>query len=126
MRCRRRGRGCCRRTAAIENAPAYLATVVGRVSLNMLRSRQDALGGADARSGRHPGTGAGVGGDPGRRGRLGDDVVLETLTAAERLSFVLHDLFAVPSDEIAPLIGRTPAAVRQLASRGRGNWPAAA
>jgi RNA polymerase sigma factor (sigma-70 family) len=109
--------------AEIENAPAYLATVVGRVSLNMLRSRgtrrEDPLGI------RMPDPIVTLGPTPESEAVLADEVglammvVLETLTPAERLSFVLHDLFAVPFDEVAPLIGKTPAAARQLASRGR-------
>lgn len=59
------------------------------------------------------------GGAPGGLGRLALHVVLETLTPPERLAFVLHDLFAVPFDEIAPIVERSPAATRQLASRAR-------
>src|SRR6266568_2680549 len=66
-----------------------------------------------------------AGGDPEHEALLGDSVglalqlVLEALSPAERVAFVLHDVFAVPFDEIAPIVGRTPAAARQLASRGR-------
>src|ERR671939_364893 len=109
----------------IDNLEAWLVTVVGRVALNMLRSRKtrreeplDAhlpdpiVDRADAT-------------DPEHEALLADSVglallvVLETLTPAERLAFVLHDMFAVPFDEIAPIVGRSPDAARQLASRAR-------
>jgi RNA polymerase sigma-70 factor (ECF subfamily) len=107
----------------IENLGGWLTTVVGRVALNMLRSRDtrreeplDAHPGAERSSG-DPG--------PADTAVLADSVgmallvVLETLTPAERLAFVLHDLFDVPFDEIAPIVDRSPAAARQLASRAR-------
>lgn len=131
-------------TSGVENLRGWLTTVVGRVCLDMLRSRssrrEDPLpddapllpgGSAGLVGGRAL---AGGGGDPGGRGDPGDPehqaeladsvglallVVLETLSPAERLAFVLHDLFAVPFDEIAAIAGRSPAAVRQLASRAR-------
>jgi RNA polymerase sigma factor (sigma-70 family) len=109
--------------AAIRNAPAYLAAVVGRVSLNMLRSRRTRR--EDPLGIRMPDPVVTVDRTPESEALLADEVglammvVLETLTPAERLSFVLHDLFAVPFEEIAPLIDKTPAAARQLASRGR-------
>jgi RNA polymerase sigma factor (sigma-70 family) len=109
----------------IENLGGWLTTVVARVCLNMLRSR-------DTR--REEPMNAYVP-DPivRREGELNPDdevlladsvglallVVLETLAPAERLAFVLHDMFAVPFDEIAPMVGRSPAAARQLASRAR-------
>src|SRR5205823_2604105 len=87
----------------IENLDGWLTTVVARVSLNMLRSRrtrrEEALL-ADS-----------VG--------LALLVVLETLSPPERLAFVLHDIFAMPFDEIAPIVDRSPEAARQLASRAR-------
>jgi RNA polymerase sigma-70 factor (ECF subfamily) len=109
----------------VENLGGWLTTVVGRVSLDMLRSRrsrrEDPLGTRlpDELPGHHEG------GDPEQEALLADAVgpallvVLETLTPAERLAFVLHDLFAVPFTEIAAVLGRSVAATRQLASRAR-------
>ena len=110
---------------AVENLGGWLTTVVARVALNMLRSR--------ATRGERPldvhlpdpiidpadGT------DPEHEALLADSVglallvVLETLTPPERLAFVLHDMFAVPFEEIAPIVERSPDAARQLASRAR-------
>ncbi|MFF4352209.1 sigma-70 family RNA polymerase sigma factor [Streptomyces sp. NPDC001530] len=112
----------------VDNLGGWLTTVVGRVCLDMLRSRRT--------RGEEPLEEPGVrmpepvispvsGIDPEQEALLADSVglallvVLETLTPAERLAFVLHDLFAVPFEEIAPIVGRTPAASRQLASRAR-------
>jgi RNA polymerase sigma factor (sigma-70 family) len=110
----------------IANLPGWLTTVTARLSLDMLRSRHSrreelagtwlpepivALAPQDT--------------DPEHELLLADAVglallvVLETLTPAERLAFVLHDMFEVPFEDIAPIVGRTPAATRQLASRGR-------
>jgi RNA polymerase sigma factor (sigma-70 family) len=112
-------------TNDVENLDAWLTTVVARVSLNMLRSR---------RSRREEPIGVHVpdpivdradGTDPEHEALLADSlglallVVLETLSPAERLAFVLHDMFAVPFDEIAPIVDRSPDAARQLASRAR-------
>ena len=112
-------------TDDVTNLGGWLTTVVGRVCLDMLRSRrsrqEDYVGSwlpepivsLDAET------------DPEQEAMIADSVglallvVLETLTPAERLAFVLHDMFAVPFEEIAPIVGRTPAAARQLASRGR-------
>jgi RNA polymerase sigma factor (sigma-70 family) len=109
----------------LRNLGAWLTTVVGRVCLDMLRSRA---------SRREEPVGAHVpdpivsredGPDPEHQALLADSVglallvVLDTLDPAERLAFVLHDMFALPYTEIAPLVGRTPAATRQLASRAR-------
>src|SRR5918994_3244518 len=109
----------------VENLGAWLTTVVGRVSLDMLRSR---------RSRREEPLGVRVpepivdradGTDPEHEALVADSVglallvVLETLSPAERLAFVLPDLFAVPFDEIARIVGRSPVAARQLASRAR-------
>ena len=110
---------------AIENMGGWLTTVVGRVCLNMLRARktrreeplevhvpEPVLSREDAI-------------DPEQEALLADSVglallvVLETLTPAERLAFVLHDMFAVPFEEIGPMVGRSPTAARQLASRAR-------
>jgi RNA polymerase sigma factor (sigma-70 family) len=109
----------------IDNLGGWLTTVVARVCLDMLRSRtarREELTGTHAPE-TVAGTGAGI--DPEHEAVLADSmglallVVLDTLTPAERLAFVLHDLFAMPFDEIAPIVGRSPAAARQLASRAR-------
>ncbi len=102
---------------------AWLTTVVGRVALNMLEAR------GARREDMDPGPAAGPGplgrGDPENEALLGDavgaalQVVLDTLEPRERLAFVLHDLFAVSFDEIAPVVDGSPAAARQLASRAR-------
>ena len=103
----------------IDNLDAWLTTVVGRVCLDMLRNRGS----------RHEVTitqdQPAASPNPEDEAMLADSVglallvVLETLTPAERLAFVLHDLFAVPFDEVAPIVGRSPDAARQLASRAR-------
>jgi RNA polymerase sigma factor (sigma-70 family) len=109
-------------TASIENLGGWLTTVVARVCLDMLRSRNSRR--------KDPTTNAPIvhrqdGVDPEHEALQADSVglallvVLETLTPAERLAFVLHDMFAVSFDEIAPIVDRSPAAARQLASRGR-------
>jgi len=110
---------------AVENLGGWLTTVVGRVCLDMLRSRKakreetleahipDPIVSGEDRL------------DPEHEALLADSVglallvVLETLNPAERLAFVLHDMFAVPFDDIAPIVDRTPAAAMQLASRAR-------
>ena len=109
----------------IENLRGWLTTVVGRVCLNMLRSRrsrpEEQLGEPEL----EPTLWDPNGPDPEGEAVLADSVgsallvVLDFLAPAERLAFVLHDLFAVPFDEIAPIVGRSPSAVRQLASRAR-------
>jgi RNA polymerase sigma-70 factor (ECF subfamily) len=112
-------------TNSVENLAGWLTRVVARVCLDMLRSRKsrreeslDAPGLA-----RQASRAGGV--DPEQEALLADSVglallvVLEMLEPAERLAFVLHDMFAVPFDEIAPIVERTPAAARQLASRAR-------
>jgi RNA polymerase sigma-70 factor, ECF subfamily len=109
----------------VENLRAWLTTVVARVALNMLRSRstrrEQAL---DVRV-PDPIVDPADGTDPEHEALLADSVglalliVLETLSPAERLAFVLHDMFAVPFDEIAPIVERSPEATRQLASRAR-------
>lgn len=111
-------------TSGVQNLAAWLTTVVTRVCLNMLRTREshreepldeylpDPVSDDD-------------GADPERAALLADSVgfamlvVLDTLTPAERIAFVLHDMFAVPFDDIAAMIDRSPAATRQLASRAR-------
>ncbi|MBP2320353.1 RNA polymerase sigma-70 factor (ECF subfamily) [Kibdelosporangium banguiense] len=108
-------------TSDVENLGGWLTTVVARVCLNMLRSRQSRR--EEPYDVHVPEQASDA--DPERDAVLADSVglallvVLETLTPAERLAFVLHDMFAVPFDEIAPMIDRTPAAARQLASRAR-------
>jgi len=109
--------------AAIENLGGWLTTVVARVCLNVLRSRrrEEPLGVRVP----DPIVSSEDGVDPEHEALLADSVglallvVLETLGPAERLAFVLHDMFGVPFDEIAPIVGRSPAAARQLASRAR-------
>jgi RNA polymerase sigma factor (sigma-70 family) len=124
-------------TSEVENLGAWLTTVVARVSLNMLRSRRhrneepvgDSWPGAAEAAAR-----AGAAVVPGRPGPAGDPedeavladsvglallVVLDTLTPAERLAFVLHDMFAMPFTEVAAVLGRSTDATRQLASRAR-------
>lgn len=109
----------------VQNLGGWLTTVVGRVCLDMLRSRtarredpletrmpDPVIAPADAT-------------DPEHAALVADSVglallvVLESLAPAERLAFVLHDMFALPFEEIAPIVGRSPAAARQLASRAR-------
>ena len=106
---------------AIDNLGAWLTTVLSRVCLNMLqarRSRPEVPLGPDA---PEPASDA----DPEHEALLADSiglallVVLDTLTPAERVAFVLHDMFGVPFEEIAPIVGRNAPATRQLASRAR-------
>jgi RNA polymerase sigma-70 factor (ECF subfamily) len=129
--------------SAVANLGGWLTTVVARVSLNMLRSRRyrreepvgDSWPGAAERAGAAGGTaevggaagGTGIAGvaDPELEAVLADSVglallvVLDTLTPAERLAFVLHDMFAMPFAEVAAVLGRSTEATRQLASRAR-------
>jgi RNA polymerase sigma factor (sigma-70 family) len=127
-------------TSEVENLGGWLTTVVARVSLNMLRSRRyqqeepvgDSWPGAAETAARAgPVAGPGVAGTAGRPGDPEDEavladsvglallVVLDTLTPAERLAFVLHDMFAMPFTEVAAVLGRSTDATRQLASRAR-------
>jgi RNA polymerase sigma-70 factor, ECF subfamily len=111
-------------TGEVENMRAWLTTVVARVSLNMLRSRsskrEEPL---DVHVPEPIVSGEGL--QPEHEALLADSVglallvVLETLNADERLAYVLHDMFALPFDDIAPILERSPAATRQLASRAR-------
>jgi len=104
----------------VENLSGWMTTILARVCLNVLRSRavrrEESIGRELVDT---------VSAAPEEEVLLADSVglallvVLETLTPAERLAFVLHDTFAVPFDEIAPIVGRSPAAARQLASRAR-------
>jgi RNA polymerase sigma-70 factor, ECF subfamily len=111
--------------SGVENLKGWLTTIVGRVCLDMLRShasrREEPLG-------THlpdPIVSRAEGIEPEHEALLADSVglallvVLETLAPAERLAFVLHDMFSLPFEEIAPIVGRSPAATRQLASRAR-------
>jgi RNA polymerase sigma-70 factor (ECF subfamily) len=112
-------------TSSVENLDGWLTTVVARVCLDMLRSRTSrreeplGAGAPEPVASRPHGT------DPEHDALLADSVglallvVLETLAPAERVAFVLHDMFDVPFDEIAPIVDRSPAAARQLASRAR-------
>jgi len=106
----------------IENLGGWLTTVVARVCLNMLQSRREQpVGMRLAESVVSDADGI----DPEAEALLADSigpallVILHTLAPAERLAFVLHDMFAVPFDDIAPIVARSPAAARQLASRAR-------
>ena len=111
-------------TRDVENLAGWLTTVVARVCLDLLRSRksrrEESLDAGVQELATSEGTQ-----DPEREAVLADSVglallvVLDTLTPAERLAFVLHDTFAVSFDEIGRIVGRTPAAARQLASRAR-------
>jgi RNA polymerase sigma-70 factor (ECF subfamily) len=112
-------------TSGVANLGGWLTTLVARVCLDMLRARtarrEELLGVhlPDPIVSRQDGV------DPEQQALLADGiglallVVLETLAPAERVAFVLHDMFAVPFEEIAPIVGRSPAAARQLASRAR-------
>lgn len=112
-------------TSDVENLRAWLTTVVGRICLNMLRSRRTRREGSLETHIPDPVVSPEEGIDPEQEALLGDSVglallvVLDTLSPAERVAFVMHDVFAMPFDEIAPIVGRTPVATRQLASRAR-------
>ena len=112
-------------TSDVENLGGWLTTVVARVSLDMLRSRKSRREAPLDPDLPEPIVSPAEGTDPEHEALLADSVgpallvVLDTLPPAERLAFVLHDLFAVPFDEIADIVGRSPAAARQLASRAR-------
>jgi RNA polymerase sigma factor (sigma-70 family) len=112
-------------TGDVDNLGGWLTTMVARLCLDRLRARASRR---EQPLGVHlpdPVVGREDGGDPEQQALLAEGVglallvVLETLAPAERLAFVLHDLFAVPFDEIAPIVDRSPAAARQLASRAR-------
>src|SRR4051812_22615378 len=114
-------------SSEVDNLGGWLTTIVARVSLNQLRSRtsrrEELLDEPPANLHAVP--------DPADEAVLADSVglallaVLDTLGPAERLAFVLHDLFDVPFEEIAPIVDRSPAAARQLASRARRRVPGA-
>jgi RNA polymerase sigma-70 factor (ECF subfamily) len=111
--------------SAVENLRGWLTTVTGRVCLNMLRSRETRREEALGVHVPEPIISQEGGVNPEHEALIADSiglallVVLETLAPAERLAFVLHDIFAVPFDEIAPIVGRSATAARQLASRAR-------
>jgi RNA polymerase sigma-70 factor (ECF subfamily) len=112
-------------THDVGNIGGWLTTVVGRVCLDMLKARHARREDYAGSWLPEPIVSVEPDGDPEQQAVLADSiglallVVLENLTPAERLAFVLHDMFDVPFDEIAPIVGRTPAATRQLASRAR-------
>jgi RNA polymerase sigma factor (sigma-70 family) len=112
-------------SATVENLGGWLTTVVSRVCLDMLRSRKSRREEPIGAQLLEPSAVRGAGADPEGEAVLADSVgvallvVLDTLTPAERLAFVLHDLFALPFEEIGPIVGRSPEAARQLASRAR-------
>jgi RNA polymerase sigma factor (sigma-70 family) len=112
-------------TSDVDNLRAWLTTVVGRVCLNMLRSRKTRREASLETHLPDPILSPEAGIDPEQEALLGDSVglallvVLDSLTPAERVAFVLHGVFAMPFEEIAPIVGRTPTAARQLASRAR-------
>ncbi len=112
-------------TSGVENLGGWLTTVVARVCLDMLRSHESRHEEPLDEHVPDPIVSREDGMDPEHEALLADSVglallvVLNTLNPAERLAFVLHDLFAVPFDEIAPIVGRSPTATRQLASRAR-------
>ncbi len=111
--------------SGIENLGGWLTTVVARVCLDMLRSRAARPAEPLGEETSEPIESHDDGYDPEHEALLADSmglallVVLDSLNPAERLAFVLHDLFDVPFEEIAPIVGRTPTAARQLASRAR-------
>ncbi len=112
-------------TEEVENLGAWLTTIVARVALNMLRSRNTRREQPLDSHVPDPVVGAAEGTNPEHEALLADSVglallvVLERLSPAQRLAFVLHDMFAMPFEEIAPIVERSPEATRQLASRAR-------
>ena len=112
-------------TSEVENLGGWLTTIVARVALNMLRARKTRREQPFDVHMPDPIIDSADGTNPEHEALLADSVglallvVLETLTPAERLAFVLHDMFAVPFEEIAPIVDRSPEATRQLASRAR-------
>jgi RNA polymerase sigma-70 factor (ECF subfamily) len=112
-------------TTGIDNLGGWLTTVVARVCLDMLRSRTSRREEPLTPEAPEPVATGTRGSSPEQEALLADSVglallvVLDRLAPAERLAFVLHDMFAVPFEEIAPIVGRSPEAARQLASRAR-------
>jgi len=107
----------------VDNLGGWLATVVARICLDMLRTRTARR--EEPFDARPSDPLAGASDSPEQQALLADSlglallIVLDTLTPAERLAFILHDMFAVPYDDIAPVLDRTPAATKMLASRAR-------
>src|SRR5919204_5458898 len=112
-------------TTGIDNLGGWLTTVVARVCLDMLRSRHSRRDEPFTPDALEPVATGTSGSSPEHEALLADSVglallvVLDRLTPAERLAFVLHDMFDMPFEEIAPIVGRSPEAARQLASRAR-------
>jgi RNA polymerase sigma factor (sigma-70 family) len=112
-------------TSGVENLGGWLTTVVSRICLDMLRSRRSRREDTLSVHLPDPVVTRVEASSPEERALMADSVglamlvVLETLAPAERVAFVLHDMFAVPYDEIAPIVGRSPDATRQVASRAR-------
>ena len=112
-------------SSGVDNLGGWLTTVVARVCLDVLRSRKSRREEPLHAQVAEPMVTREDGIDPEQQVLLAESVglallvVLQTLAPAERVAFVLHDMFAVPFDEIAPIVGRSPAAARQLASRAR-------
>ncbi|MEU5624997.1 sigma-70 family RNA polymerase sigma factor [Streptomyces tendae] len=112
-------------TSEVDNPSGWLTTVVARVCLNLLRARDARREEPLADGARRQPADTGTAADPAEEAQLADEVgialliVLDALGPAERLAFVLHDMFDVPFDEIAAMLDKTPAATRQLASRAR-------
>lgn len=110
-------------TSEVANLTAWLTTVVGRVCLDVLRARRSRP--EDPAGDRLPDPVVRPLTDPAEQAQLADSVglallvVLDSLAPAERLAYVLHDMFGLPFDEIAPMVDKSPAATRQLASRAR-------
>jgi RNA polymerase sigma-70 factor (ECF subfamily) len=110
---------------AIENLGGFLTTVIGRVCLDRLRARRARPEAPSEVELRNPATEPAIDDDPEQEVVLAESVgaalliVLDLLSPAERVAFVLHDVFAVPFDEVAEILGRSPDATRQLASRAR-------
>ncbi|UFS97046.1 sigma-70 family RNA polymerase sigma factor [Nocardia huaxiensis] len=111
-------------TGAVENAAGWLTTVVSRVCLDMLRSRESRR--EDSLDEHGAGFATRIGTDPEEEALLADSVgmallvVLDKLSPTERIAFVLHDLFAVPFADIAPILDRSPETTQRIASRARG------
>ncbi|MGH9221769.1 MAG: sigma-70 family RNA polymerase sigma factor [Vicinamibacterales bacterium] len=109
----------------IDNLGGWLTTVIARVCLDMLRSRKSRKEEPMTPEAPEPVAAGSIGNSPENEALLADSVglallvVLDRLTPAERLAFVLHDMFAMPFEEIAPIVGRSAEATRQLASRAR-------
>src|SRR5688572_16794790 len=109
----------------IDNLGGWLTTVIARVCLDMLRSRKSRKEEPITPEAPEPVATGSIGHSPENEALLADSVglallvVLDRLTPAERLAFVLHDMFAMPFEEIAPIVGRSAEATRQLASRAR-------